>query len=325
MSARSAMTLAAATSVLLAASACGRGDRTSPDRLRSEIRALQAERDVLRPKLDELMARDPRLRGMPDMAVRVGVPTSLIRELIEKVVAGFVDQITLELKDINVNKRGKVKRLVTIGEYDLNVHIDEVRGRLKTGKPEVRFGGNQVRLALPVTVASGRGHATIDFKWDGRNVGDAVCGDMQITREVSGSVRPDTYAVSGGIVLTATANEILAAPKIPKIKVNLKVEPSQESWAAVQAVLDAKTGVCGFVLERVDVLKIVKDIVDRGFNVVLPTEKLRPMAVPVGVEPSMEVRGRRIALGVKLGRLAITENTFWLGADVSVSAAAAPR
>lgn len=324
MSARSTLLLAAATSLLLAASACGRGDRTSLDELRSEIKALRTERDALRPKLDELMASDPRLRGMPDTAVRVGVPTSLIRELIEKVVAGFVDQITLELKNIDVNKRGKVKKLVTLGEYDLNVHIDEVRGRLKTGKPEVRFGGNEVRLGLPVTVASGNGRATIDFKWDGRNVGDAVCGDMEITREVSGSVSPDTYAVSGGIVLTATANEILAAPKIPRIKVNLKVEPSQESWAAVQAVLDAKTGVCGFVLERIDVLKIVKDIVGRGFNVVLPTEKLKPMAVPVGVEPSIEVRGRRIALGVKLSRLAITEDTFWLGADVSVSSAA-PR
>ena len=94
---------------------------------------------------------------MPDTPVRVGVPTALARDLVQRVVAGFVDQVTLDLKNLKAKKSGKVKKVVTLGEYDLKVDIHRVTGKLKTGKPEVTFGGNKVAVALPVTVASGSG------------------------------------------------------------------------------------------------------------------------------------------------------------------------
>jgi hypothetical protein len=314
MSARQALVpLLAAT---LATLACGREDRATPAQLRQQIEALEKERDALRHKADTLMEGEPLLEGMPTQPVRVGVPTTLVRELVTKVVAGFVDQVTLELKNLNVKKSGDVKKVISIGHYDLQVRIHKVTGKLKTGKPEVTFGGNQLSLALPVTVVSGSGHATINFKWDGKNVSGAVCGDMEVTQEVSGGVKPASYPVSGGILLTATAREILASPKFPLIKVNLKVQPSAESWAAVQKILDEKTGVCGYVVEKVNVLKIVQGLIDRGFNVRLPTEKIKPMAIPVGIEPEMEVRGQKIELAIKVGELAITERMIWLGADV---------
>jgi hypothetical protein len=170
-----------------------------------------------------------------------------------------------------------------------------------------------------VTVVSGSGRATVNFKWDGKNVAGATCGDLEVTQEVSGGVRPDTYPVQGGLVLTATARDILAEPRFPLIRINLKVKPSEESWAAVQKILDEKEGLCGYVVDKVDVLSIVQKIIDRGFNVRLPTEKIKPMAVPVGIEPTMEVRGQPVALGIKLGRLVIAEDVIWLGADVSVA------
>jgi len=308
----------AAVSLLVASTTCRRQDRETPEALRAEIAALEKERDTLRGRMNELMVKDPRLEGMPKAPVRVGVPTTLARDLIQRVVAGFVDQVTLELKNLKVKKSGKVKKVVTIGHYDLNVTINRVIGKLKTGKPDVTFGGNKVTIALPVTVASGTGNATIHFKWDGKNVSGATCGDLDVTQEVSGSVRPDTYPVAGGLVLTATAKNILASPRFPVIKVNLKVKPSEESWGAVQKLLDEKTGICGYVIEKVNVLGIVQKLIDKGFNVRLPTEKLKPMAVPVGIEPEMEVRGQPVALAIKLGELAITEHMIWLGANVSV-------
>ena len=255
---------------------------------------------------------------MPQTPVRVGVPTSLTRELVEKVTAGFVDQVTLELKNLRVRKSGTVKKVVTLGEYALDVHIEKVAGRLKTGKPDVRFGGNKISIALPITVASGGGKATIRFKWDGKNVSGAVCGDMDIEQTVTGKVKPDSYPVSGALMLTAGAEQILAAPKFPPIKVNLKIDPSPESWAAVQKIIDDKEGACGFVLDKVDVLKIVRGLIDRGFNVRLPTEKIKPMAVPVGIEPEMNVHGQTVALGIKVAGLAITEDMIWLGAELKV-------
>jgi hypothetical protein len=304
---------------LVASLACGRKDRVSPDRIRAQIRELEKERQSLRERMNELMVKDPRLPGTPNTPVQVGVPTTLARDLIQRVVAGFVDQVTLELKNLKVKKSGRVKKVVTIGHYDLNVVIHRVSGKLKTGRPEVTFGGDKVSLALPVTVASGSGNATIRFKWDGKNVAGATCGDMEVTQDVSGGVRPDTYPVSGGLVLSATAKEILAEPRFPKIKVNLKVVPSAESWAAVDRILGEKEGLCGYVVEKVDVRGIVQRLVDRGFNVRLPTEKIKPLAVPVGIEPTMEVRGQPVALGIKLADLAITEHMIWLGAKVSVA------
>jgi len=323
MRALSAVGALAIAPVLAASLACGREDRQAPDQIRAQIQALEKERDSLRERMNELMVKDPRLPGMPQTPVRVGVPTTLARDLIQRVVAGFVDQVTLELKNLKVKKHGRVKKVVTLGEYDLDVLINRVSGRLKTGKPDVTFGGNKVILALPVRVASGSGRATIHFKWDGKNVAGATCGDVEVTREVSGGVRPDTYPVSGGLVLTATAQEILAEPRFPLIKVNLKVNPSQESWDSVQKILDEKEGVCGYVVDKVNIRGILERLVNKGFNVRLPTEKIKAMAVPVGIEPTMQVRGQPVALGIKLGQLAITEQMIWLGANVSVVTGAA--
>ena len=120
-------------------------------------------------------------------------------------------------------------------------------------------------------------------------------------------------------MLTATAQDILAQPRFPLIKVNLKVVPSDESWAAVDQILAGKEGLCGYVVDKVNVRGIVQKLVDKGFNVRLPTEKIKPMAVPVGIEPTMEVRGQPVALWIKLGESAITEQVIWLGARVSVA------
>ena len=298
---------------------CRREDAATADQMKARIQALAKERDELRAKLGTLVANDRRLTGMPDNGVRVGVPTPLARTLVERVMAGFVDSVTLTLQNLKVHKAGKVKKVVTIGEYDLNVAIEEVTGQLKTGKPEVRFGGNRITVALPVQVASGTGDATIDFKWDGKNIGGAVCGDMDIHQKVSGSVKPDTYPVQGGLLLTATTKQILAAPKFPEIKVNLKVEPSAESWAAVQAILDSKEGVCGFAVDKVNIKGVLEGLLGKGFNIRLPTEKIKPMVVPVGIAPTITVRGEPLTVAVKVGTLAITEHMIWLGAEVTLA------
>jgi len=318
MSARRRAPLALALVAGLAAAAACREDRATPEALRVEIAALERQRDELRSQVDGLLVRDPRLEGMPQWPVRVAVPTALARELIEKLVQGFVNRVTLELKNLKVKKSGSVRKVVTIGHYDLDVNIDHVIGRLETGRPDVRFGGNRVTLALPVRVASGSGEATISFKWNGSNVSGALCGDLDVRQKVSGRVKPDTYPVQGGLELSATAEQILASPRFPVIGVKLRIDPSAESWGAAQKILDDKTGVCGFVLEKVNVMKIVRGLIDRGFDVRLPTEKIKPVAVPVGIEPTMTVRGQPVALGIRLGGLAITPHVLWLGADVKV-------
>lgn len=297
----------------------GRTDRQTPEALRRQIADLEAERVTLRQRLEELIVKDPRLQGMPDTPVRVAVPTSLAGDLIQRVLVGVADQVTLELRNLRVRKRGTVRRVITLGDYDLRVNIDRVVGTLSAGTPKITFGGNEVGLAMPLDVVAGTGSATITFDWDGRNVSGAVCGDMTVTQVVNGAVRPRSYPVAARLRLTATATEIMAQPQFPTIRLNLGVVPSDASWAAAQKILDDKRGLCGFVLDRVDIMGMVKRLVDRGFNVRLPTERVKAVAMPVGIEPTMTVRGAPVALGITVGGLAITEHAIWLGAHVSVA------
>ena len=300
---------------------CRRREGPTPEETKARNQALTRERDELKSRLGELVANDRRLAGLPQNGVRVGVPTSLARNLVQRVLGGFVDSVTLKLSNLKVKKAGKIKKVVTIGEYDLLVVLEEVTGHLLTGKAEVGFGGNRVSVALPVRVASGQADATIDFKWDGKNVSGAVCGDMEIQQKVAGTVKPDSYPISGSLILTTTAQQILASPKFPVVKVKLKPVPSPESWAAVQKILDDKSGVCGFVLDKVDIAGVLDRLISKGFDVRLPTEKIKPMAVPVGIAPTMTVRGEPVTIQVKVGSLAITEYMIWLGADVALGAA----
>jgi hypothetical protein len=256
---------------------------------------------------------------MPDTPVRVAVPTTLARDLVERVIAGVADQVTLELRNIRVRRTGIVRRVVTLGTYDLKVTVDRVVARLKAGTPRLTFGSNRVAVTLPLTLASGTGRATVDLTWDGRTIGGAVCGDMHITQPVTGTVIPRTYPLSGALELTATDTSILVRPRLPRLRVHIDVNPAADSWAAAQKILDDKRGLCGFVLDRVDIMGAVERLIARGFDVRIPTEKVTAMTLPVGVEPTLLVRGEPVALGIRVGDLTITEHAIWLGAHVTVA------
>jgi hypothetical protein len=313
-------TLALVVAILAAAGACARRDAATVEQQQAEIDALQKERDELRARLGELMLKDGRLAGMPENTVRVGVPTSLARTLIEKVLGGVADQVELRLANLRARKEGTVKKIVTIGTYELDVNVVEVKARLRTGKPDLQFGGNEVSVALPVTVASGTGRAQVRFKWDGKNVSDAVCGDMDVTRDVTGGVKQLTLVARGTLALASAGGQIFARPRFPETRVRLEVEPSAESWASVQALLDEKGGMCGYVVDKVDIAKVIREQLGKGFSVKLPVEKLKAVAVPVGIQQQLAVAGRSLTLQVEVGDLAITEQTLWLGANVKAGA-----
>ncbi len=286
--------------------------------LRSEVEALEAERDQLRRRVDARMAANPRLRGMPESPVRVGIPTSLLREILERLAGGAGDQVRLELTGIKARHRGEVRKLVSLGRYDLHVTIDRLEGRLRAGKPQLRFGGDHVAVSLPVAVESGAGHATLHFVWEGKNVSGAVCGDLDVRQVVSGRVRPESFLIRGGLDLKATEQAIIATPRFPPTKLRLHIEPAPVSWRAVKRILQEKKGACAFVLDKIDVPALLQGLLDKGILVRLPTEKVPKFAVPIRIEPTIAVRGQPVRLAIRVGRLAITEHDLWLGAQVSL-------
>ena len=295
-----------------------RSDRATPAQLRAQIAALAAERKTLIERRAELMVTDLRLKDMPDTRVTIGIPTDVARALIEKFIAGFADRVTIELSNIRVTKTGSIKRVVTLGQYEVAVTVNRMTARLEAGTPRLRFGGNEVAFDLPVAVASGVGSATLNFNWDGRNISGAVCGDLDLTQQVTGTVKPDTYVLSGVLALAATTTRMMVTPRLRPTRLNLKIEPSDQDWAAARKILDDKSGVCGMVLNHVDVLGAVRSMIDRGFNVRVPVERIKPMVLPVSVEPSIVVRGRRVKLDIAVGGVSITEHAIWMGANVRV-------
>ena len=66
--------------------ACRAGTRPTPEEMKARNQALERERDELESRLGELVAKDPRLAGLPENGVRVGVPTSLARTLVQRVL-----------------------------------------------------------------------------------------------------------------------------------------------------------------------------------------------------------------------------------------------
>lgn len=311
------LVLAAAIGVWVTLSRAREGRRSTAE-LHARIVELTAERDRLRAQVIAAVDTDPQLAGMPDRQLRIGVPTSLARVLVSTFVTGVADQVTLELDNLRIRKQGSVRRIVTVGEYDLQLRITRVTAQLAAGAPDLRFGGNQVRLALPVRVASGSGSAAVDFQWDGRNIGNAVCGDMQMREVVTGTVVPATYRLSGSLLLSSTDDAIIVTPRLPSLRVRVRVQPSPASWALVQKVLDDKRGVCGFVLDRVNIRESLEGLFARGFDVRLPIERVKPLALPVGIARTMEVRGTSVTMDVTGGGLTITDQMIWLGANATL-------
>lgn len=300
-----------------------RANRETAAQIQQQIVALDAERAALRATLETLLVRDPKLDGMPDTPVRVGVPTTLARELITRTITGLVERLTIELRDIRVRRTGTVKRVVTLGDYDLTLTVTRVRARLTPGRPTVTFGANRVALAVPLTLG-GTGRADVDFLWDGRRLGGAVCGDMHVTQSVTGAVVPRTYPVSGAVQFTTSDTAILARPRVPRLKLHVDVAPSEAAWASLRQILDEKRGLCGFVLDRVDIIGAVQKLVARGFDVDVPTDGVKPVALPVAVSPTMMVKGQPVELGIRLGGFAITPHMIWLGATIALDAEALP-
>lgn len=295
-----------------------RTTRETPEQLRQQIVALDAERAALRDTLLTLSADAPLMYTMPDTPVRVVVPTSLMQTLVERVIREVADRIVVRVADVTVRRTGTIRRRITLGEYDLRITVNRVTATMTAGTPTLTFGGNRIAARLPLRLAAGTGQATVQFGWDGRAVAGAICGDMTVTETVTGRVVPRTYPVSGALQLEMNDTGLVLRPRLPKLTLHVDIEPSAESWAAAQKVLDGKRGLCGAILDRVDVLGAVRTVIAKGFDVRVPTDRAKPIALPIGLEPTLTVRGTPLSLAIRIAELSLTPEALWLGASVAV-------
>lgn len=311
---------------LLAMRFRSKADRENPERVERDIVALTAVRDSLRTLVYDAALTSDILDGRPDGDVLIALPTSFVDGIVRSVVTGWFHDVDIKLPPLRFRKQGEVKARLgllgrrTVGSYALDLRLNDVQGRLQPDVPELTFGGDVITMAVPVRVANGTGKAHIRADWSSRGFARPVCGDMFAERDVSGEVKARTYVAKGRIVLSAVEGAVLADPDFPELAIRLFIEPSKASVAALDSLFDAKTGLCGYAVDKSRASDRIQELVGRGFRVKIPQRFFRPINLPVAVETAVPVENREVPLTVTPSGIKVTPSSVWIAADVTLGA-----
>ena len=318
--------------VVLAAGTLGwveyRRPRLPPPPTAARLAELRAERDALQGKVRDAIVKrgEKSVLDAPKAGLMIGIPTSFTSSILEQVVTGLFGETTLTLRNLKVHKEGDVKakmliRKKRLGAYVLDVDIHEVQGILQPGKPTLQFARNRVEVTLPVHLAEGAGSAELRFEWDSKAVAAKVaCGDLKVTRALTGGVVPEDYVVNGQFEIASAGEAIVLTPSFPDLAVRIYVDPSEQAWAIVDEVVKARRKGCEIALNKVDIKEKLAGILGRGFNVKIPQKIFKPIKLPAGVSQSLEVQGIQLALKVKPTGVLVARERIWYGADVALAA-----
>lgn len=310
------------TAAGLAAAFVARRAARRPAASGAELTALEARRDALRARLEQVLAAEPRLSAAPAGDVLVGMPQAFTTRLVGELTHALLSQVELRLRDLRAHKRDdvQVKSLLSFspGRYVLDVRVHEVRALLRPGAPRLRFNGARIEMSLPVTLAEGEGRATLDFDWDSRGVGSVVCEDFHVTQEVSGRVKPRTYTLEGAFTLKVEDGALVAQPVFRELRLHVEVEPSEATWQGVARALDERSWKCEKALGAVDVPKVLRGVLARGFDVSVPARLIRPVRLPAAFEQTLRLEGRTYELRAQPVDLSLHAGILWYGAGLAV-------
>ena len=264
------------------------------------------------------------LAEAPRGGVMIGIPTTFTRSIVDQIVTGLFNELTLTLKNLKVHKDGEVRVKVvfgkkTVGKYVLDVLIHQVRGLLRPGKPDVVFSRDRVTIGLPVRLVEGQGNADIRLQWDSKGLtANMVCGDVDVNKAVTGGVIPQDYKLTGAFKISSLGTAITLSPDFPEeLEVRIYVDPSEQAWQAVEEVIKERGATCQSVLNKIDIKKILGNLVDRGFNVKIPQKLIKPIRLPAGIKQSLEVQGIKLDLQLKPTGLLVSGDRIWYGADIA--------
>jgi hypothetical protein len=289
---------------------------------RQEAVRLERTRDELRQVLSHLLKEDPRLAEAPPGGVLIGAPARFTSRFVHQLADGLLQQTEIHLTNLRVRKQGQVNVKtflggMTPGAYSLDVRINEIRGRLKAGEPEIRYEEDLAHVSVPASIREGQGHATIRFQWESKGLAGLACGDVDVTEKIDGDVVPRTYPVEGAVQLSLEEDHVTGVPQVPDFHIRLYVKPSKASWRAVDRLLESQGLRCRTALKLVDVPKALQGVLDKGFRVKIPSRKIRPFRLPAGFRDSVTLEGTTYALAVEPRGLEAVQDVLWYGADLT--------
>jgi hypothetical protein len=286
-----------------------------------EIARLQVEHDSLAVIASMMIQRDPTVQGVPQGDLILGIPTEFTREATERVLTDVVNQVRLRLTGIRAHVEKKVKKVVTLGTANVDIEVTEIVGSLRPGKPELTFQQGRIGIALPVRVTKGRGSASIHLDWDGKNVAQLACGDLDVTKTVRGNVIPMSTVLRGEVAVGIEGDHVIATPKFPPKVLRLYIEPTPASWDSVRSVLAQKGGLCAFILKKVDLPSTLNDLVrKKGIKVTLHLERLKPFRVPVSVSTVVPAKDENhVSVIMRASEVRIDPERIWIAAEATTA------
>ena len=95
------------------------------------------------------------------------------------------------------------------------------------------------------------------------------------------------------------------------------VEPTDQAWGVVDAVIADQRAGCRMALEKMDIKKILSKILGKGFNIKIPPKVLRAVKLPAGLRQSLSVQGVALSLDLQTTDLTVSPERLWYGANVT--------
>lgn len=284
--------------------------------------ALERTRDDLRARLAVLRAKDAVAASAPPGDVVIGVPEAVVGDLIRQAAAAFLSRVEIDLRDVEIHRTGRVRVRTAVGHvtpgfYDLDVRIHELRAVLEPGTPQVSLRGPQIQVEAPVRLAHGEGRGGLRLRWDSRGLARAFCPDFESRLRVAGTVVPRSYAVSGRLSGDVAEGALTATPSFPDLRVNVRVEPSADSWRALDRLLGERPRRCRAVLGLADVPGQVRRALERGIDVLVPRTVIRPLRFPARLQRVLTREGHETRLRLEPRRMEVTPQMVWYGADLT--------
>ena len=291
---------------------------------------LRREHAALRERLESAVRRDPLATRAFDGPgdVILAIRTSLVTDLVGEVAHQYFDDVELDLAAVRAAADGEVRAKtilgrIKVGEWQVEVTIERLRGRLQAGHPRLRFHPERIEVEVPVTVKPAPGTIALGFSWDSSGLANVVCDDFTVERVLEGRVLRQEHVLAGALRLSIGDGFLTATPVFEDRTVALQVDLTAESWAAVEGELRAQDtfGRCGTLLKPEVVLADLRALAARGIKVRLPDALFRSVRLPAQLERQVKLGDRAVALSLGNAGLRVGSDLLWSSASIAADTA----
>ncbi len=329
---RAAAALSGALGLALSAASC----RALPGADVPELRAERLRLSAAKARLEsELSAKAQAILEEPEhisagVEVVVAIPNRFLKQALTRALSEGLNGLSLRIRnlEVHVDEDVKVRLLwpkVSLGAISLDVLLQDARGQIRTGEPQVSIGAGMIHGAVLVSVLGGEARARLRFHWAGQAMTRPICGDLTLVRDVAGGLAPFSVFLRGGAALGVERGEFLLEPAVPQTNFRLVIAPSKESWAKVEEAVNAQSDVCRFALQAVDVVGRLRELLEGGIEVTVHTEELKPLRLSLNVRERVSLQDRELSVAASPALLEIRHRYVWFGSDFEVARAKVSR